>query len=52
LFISLTFDTKYRFGNEIGTPSVDLTANKTSYLGVRYNVTDDRFDVISFVSGY
>jgi len=49
---NLTFDTKYRFGNEIGTPSVDLTANKTSYLGVRYNVTDDRFDVISFVSGY
>jgi hypothetical protein len=49
---NLTFDTKYRFGNEIGTPSVDLTANKTSYLGVRYNVADDRFDVISFVSGY
>ena len=49
---NLTFDTKYRFGNEIGTPSVDLTANKTSYLGVRYNADDDRFDVISFVSGY
>lgn len=49
---NLTFDTKYRFGNEIGTPSVDLTANKTSYLGVRYNSADDKFDVISFVSGY
>lgn len=49
---NLTFDTKYRFGNEIGTPSVDLTANKTSYLGVRYNAQDDDFDVISFVSGY
>jgi hypothetical protein len=49
---NLTFDTKYRFGNEIGTPSVDLTANKTSYLGIRYNADDDKFDVISFVSGY
>ena len=48
----LSFDTKYRFGNEIGTPSVDLTSNKTSYLGVRYNSADDKFDVISFVSGY
>lgn len=49
---SLNFDTKFRYGNEIGLPSIDTNPNKTSYIGVRYNGTDDRFDIIAFVSGY
>jgi hypothetical protein len=49
---TLSFDTKYRFGFEIGTPIISTAANTTSYIGVRYNGDDDKFDVIAFVSGY
>lgn len=49
---AITFDTKYRFGDEIGTPTIATGANKTSYIGVRYHGVDDKFDVISFVSNY
>jgi hypothetical protein len=48
----VSFDTKFRFGNEIGLPSVDINPNRVSYIGVRYNADDDRFDIIAFVSGY
>lgn len=49
---TLSFDTKYRFGDEIGTPVIATGANKTSYIGVRYHGTDDKFDVISLASNY
>lgn len=49
---TLSFDTKYRFGDEIGTPVIATGADKTSYIGVRYHSGDDKFDVISFVSNY
>jgi hypothetical protein len=49
---TLSFDTKYRFGFEIGTPIISAGANTISYIGVRYNGDDDKFDVIAFVSGY
>lgn len=48
----LSFDTKYRFGDDIGTPVISTAANKTSFIGVRYHSGDDKFDVISFVKGY
>jgi hypothetical protein len=49
---TITYDTKFRFGTEIGLPAIDTNPNKLSYLGVRYNQADDRFDIIAFVSGY
>lgn len=49
---TLSFDTKYRFGDEIGTPAIATGADKTTYIGVRYHGTDDKFDVISFASNY
>lgn len=49
---TITYDTKFRLGNEIGLPAIDTNPNKISYLGVRYNQADDRFDIIAFVSGY
>jgi len=43
---ALTFDTKYR---AIGiTLPTTTTASKTMYLGIIYNATDDKFDVLGF----
>lgn len=47
-----TFDTKYRFGTDLPSPTLTTTANKTDYLGFRYDATDDKFDFISFVRGF
>ena len=49
---TITFDTKFRFGTEIGLPAIDTNPNKISYIGVRYDQSNDRFDIIAFVSGY
>jgi len=49
---TVNFDTKFRFGNEIGLPAIDTNPNKISYIGVRYDQSNDRFDIIAFVSGY
>lgn len=50
---TLTPDTKFRFGDDITDfTSLNTTANKTTYIGVRYHSTDDKFDVISFKAGY
>lgn len=49
---TLGFDTKFRFGDEIGTPSISTGSNKTSLIGVRYHSSDDKFDVVAFVSNY
>lgn len=49
---TLTLDTNYRFGTDITSITLTTGANKTDYLGVRYNVTDSKWDVIAFVKGY
>jgi len=44
----LSYDTKYR---ELGiTLPLITTASKTTYIGVIYNATDDKFDCISTVT--
>lgn len=49
---TLTLDTKYRFGTDITSLTLSATAGKADLLGVRYNLSDDKFDVISFVRGF
>lgn len=49
---TLTLDTNYRFGSDITSITLSTGVNKTDYLGVRYNGTDSKWDVISFVKGY
>lgn len=49
---TLTLDTNYRFGTDITSITLSTGINKTDYLGVRYNVTDSKWDVIAFVKGY
>jgi len=49
---TLALDTKYRFGSDITSITLSTAINKTDYLGVRYNVTDDKWDVIAFAKGY
>lgn len=45
---SISFDTKYR---AIGvTLPTTTTISKTTYLGIIYNLTDDKFDVIAVVT--
>lgn len=49
---TLALDTNYRLGADITAVTLSTAANKTDYLGVRYNVTDSKWDVIAFVKGY
>lgn len=49
---TLTLDTNYRLGSDITSTTLSTGANKTDYLGVRYNATDSKWDVIAFVKGY
>lgn len=49
---TLALDTKYRLGADITAVTLSTGAGKTDYLGVRYNVTDDKWDVVAFVKGY
>ena len=49
---TITLDTKYRFGTDITSITLSTTAGKTDKLGVQYNSSDDKFDVISFVRGF
>lgn len=49
---ALTFGASYRFGADIPSATLSTGANKTDYLGVRWNGTDSVWDVISFVKGY
>lgn len=48
----LTLDTKYRLGTDLNVVTLSTTANKTDYLGVVYDSTADKFDVIAFMRGY
>jgi hypothetical protein len=49
---TLALDTAYRLGADITSVTLSTGANKTDYLGVRYNGTDSKWDVIAFVKGY
>jgi hypothetical protein len=43
---TLSLDTKYRFSDAVPSLTVNATPHKTTYLTVRYDGTDDMFDVI------
>lgn len=49
---TLTLGTDYRLGADITAVTLSTAVNKTDYLGVRYNSTDSKWDVIAFVKGY
>lgn len=49
---TLTLDTNYRFGTDITSITLTTAINKTDYLGVRYNATDGKWDVVAFAKGY
>lgn len=49
---TLAYDTKYRFGTDIPSITLTTTASKTDFIGCVYNVTDDKWDVVSVVKGY
>jgi hypothetical protein len=49
---TLALDTSYRFGSDITSITLSTAINKTDYLGVRYNATDAKWDVIAFAKGY
>ena len=49
---TLALDTNYRFGTDIPSITLSTSINKTDYLGVRYNVTDSKWDVIAFTKGF
>jgi hypothetical protein len=48
----LTLGSDYRLGTDIPSVVLSTAANKTDYLGVRYNATDSKWDVIAFTKGY
>jgi hypothetical protein len=48
----LTLGSDYRLGTDITEVVLSTAAGKTDYLGVRYNGTDSKWDVIAFVTGY
>jgi len=49
---TLTPDTLYRFGDDITSFDLNTTIAKTTYIGVRYHGTDNKFDVIALKAGY
>lgn len=48
---TLSYDTKFRFGTDVTSPTLTTTAAKTDYIGVIYHGADDKFDVIAVVKG-
>lgn len=49
---TLALGSDYRLGTDITSTTLTTTAAKTDYLGVMYNSTDSKWDVIAFVKGY
>lgn len=49
---TLAYGNKFNFGSDIPSAVVSTVANKTDYLGVKYNSSRDKLDVISFAKGY
>lgn len=48
----LTLGSDYRLGTDIPVVNLSLAPNKTDYLGVRYNATDAKWDVMALAKGY
>lgn len=48
----MTLGSAFRLGTDISSVVLTTAANKTDYLGVRYNATDAKWDVLAFVKGY
>jgi hypothetical protein len=48
---TLALDTKFNVGADV-TITLSTVAGKKDFLGVVYDLTNDRFDVLAFVAGY
>jgi hypothetical protein len=49
---TLALGSDYRLGTDIPSITLSTAAGKTDYLGVRYNGTDAKWDVLAFTKGY
>jgi hypothetical protein len=49
---TLALGSDYRLGTDISSVVLSTGANKTDYLGVRYNGADAKWDVVAFTKGY
>lgn len=49
---TLAYDTKFRFGTDVISPTLTTTAAKTDYIGFRYNSADDKWDCLAVAKGY
>lgn len=49
---SVTYDTSVRFGSDITATVLSTAANKIDRIGVIYNATANKYDVIAFAKGY
>lgn len=49
---TITLDTKYKFGSDLTSVVLSTAANTVDILGVRYNASQDKFWVVSFVRGF
>jgi hypothetical protein len=45
---TLTLDTKFRFTSAVPSITLSTSASKLDYIGARYNLADDKWDVIAF----
>lgn len=49
---TLTLASGYRFGVSLPSISLSAGADKTDYLGVRWNANDGKWDVMAFSAGF
>lgn len=49
---TLAYDTQYRFGTDVTSPTLTTTAAKTDYLLFQYHSGDTKWDCIAVAKGY
>lgn len=49
---AITLGSNFRLGTDITAATLTTTASKTDYLGVIYNATDAKFDVVMLIKGF
>ncbi len=49
---TLSFGTNYRFGTDIPSITLSTGANKVDYIGLRYDASATKWDVVSFSPGF
>lgn len=49
---TVSFTSETRFGTDITSITLTTTASKTDKIGLIYNSTDNKYDVIAFVKGF